>query len=165
MFQVAMPSFEGNRNRKQKKRQAFGPLSTLTEDARLSPTLTCGVFVFSVVSAPPSSALLLVAPPPRNFHQPIVTNQLLPTNCHQPIASNQLPPTNCHPQTSTNQLPPTNFHQPIVINQLRPTAVICVAGVALGALQGVGCTPRGRPGARHKSKVQPVMNSLKRVLA
>ena len=94
-----------------------------------------------------------------NCHQPMVTNQLLPTICHQPIATNQLSPTNCHPQNChqpivINHLPPTNCHQPIAThNQLSPTnchqpivtnrcaAVICMAGAALGALQGVGCMP------------------------
>ena len=65
------------------------------------PTLTCGAFVFSVVSAPPPSSSRL----------PLATNQLPPTNCHPPIATHQLPPTNCHQPIATNQLSPTNCHR------------------------------------------------------
>ena len=104
------------------------------------PTLTCGILVFSVVTAPPSSSP--PPPPPPTCHQPnhtpIVTNQLPPinlinchqpivsTNCHQPIVTHQLSPTNCHQSIATHQLLPTNCHQPFVIkktatNQLSPT--------------------------------------------
>ena len=113
----------------------------------------CGVFVFSLVSAPPS--LLLLAP---RLHHLSLTNRLSstalsstkchqpkmsPTNCHQPIATHQLSSTNCYPpivinqqlSTTTIQQPivqePTNCHQPITTNQLSSTN-----------LQGVGCTPR-----------------------
>ena len=84
---------------------------------RLFPTLTRGVFVFSVVSPPPS-------PPPASRFQPTATNLLPPTNCHRPIVNNQLPLTNCHQPIATHQLPPTICHQPTVINQLSSTNLI-----------------------------------------
>ena len=88
------------------------------------PTLTCGVFVFSVVSAPPPPpppASRTNQLPPTNCHQQIVINQLSTTNCHQRIVTNQLPPTNCHQPFVTNQLSSTKCYPPLVINQLPPT--------------------------------------------
>ena len=85
-------------------------------EKRICPTLTCGVVVFSLVSAPAS--LLLLAP---LLHHLSLTNQLSSTKCHQPFVTNQLSPTNCH--------------QPIATNDLLATCL----------LQGVGCTPRCWP--------------------
>ena len=115
------------------------------------PTLTCEVFVFSVVS-PPASSYLLLLPPPA-CHQPLVINRLSSTNnFHQPIATHQLPPTTSH------IFSPTNCHQPIVNNQLSSTsdllancglvglrrcaAVICVRGVQKQCV--IGFCGRGR---------------------
>ena len=89
-------------------------------------TLTCGVFVISVVSAPPFSSSSSSSRLP---HQPtalIVSNQLSSTNCCPPLVINHLSSTNCYPPLVINQLPPTICHttscpQPIVVNQMSPT--------------------------------------------
>ena len=104
----------------------------------LFPTLTCGVFVISVVSRPPPSPALRLPPsncheqlPPTivmnqfsttNCQQPVVNNQLSSTDCHQPIVTNQLSTTNCQPTNChlAYRLSSTNCHQPIAANQLSP---------------------------------------------
>ena len=102
--------------------------------------------------------------PPTNFHQPIAINKLPPTKlppttCHQPAATKQLPPTNCHRRCAAIicvclqrlVLSGASDVRPgvalVLVGHRRATAVISVAGEALGAVQGVGCTPWRRSGA------------------
>ena len=78
------------------------------------PTLTCGFFVFRVVSAPPPSS-----------------SRLPPTNCQRQTATNQLPPRNFHPQTATNQDKLTNFQPQLCQYDLR-------------GRRSTWCSPEGR---------------------
>ena len=93
----------------------------------LFPTSTCGVYIFCVVTIPPSAS----------SRRPLATKQLPRTNFQQPIVNNQLSSTNIQQPIFNNQLSTTN-HQPIVINELSPTNYDLLANCLL---DGVGRTP------------------------
>ena len=63
--------------------------------AVLFTALTCGVFVFSVVSSTSLLLLHLLLLALTATHQ-LSPNHLSSTNCRPPIVTNQLPPTDCH---------------------------------------------------------------------
>ena len=90
--------------------------------------MTCGVSVFSVVSAGSSSA----------SSRPPSYTSLTNTN-HQPTTTHHPPPTNHHqPPTTTNHQPPTNHHQPPTANgALHPCRMYAMA------FYGVGLSARG----------------------
>ena len=100
--------------------------------------MTCGVFVFSSVSAPPPSR-----PPPsltRSLARSL-THSLMHSLTHSLTHTHSLAHTHHSLIDTHSSLAHSLTHALAFLGLRRSAGGFCVAGAALGALQGVGCTP------------------------